>query len=1249
MRTATVSIANDDADENPFTFAIQGNGGSDVVVTHSVETTSVNGSDGLVTPGEIITYRLQITLPDGTNLPLQVRAQYPEGTSYISGSSTVTPGGYGGTVGTVLVTNDTTNRRLTYSASYNTTADGNNANNTVIISYQVRVLDVASNSGLAGSQTTLTSTSTHNNGGANPGFTGTESSVDLTVVEPSLTVTNAAVVNGAGTVGDAGDTVRYTMVVSPTASATSNAYDVNLSNTLPTQLSSLTLVSAIVSDGATSTNVSGKFTVSGGTLSTTSTLNLLLNTNGSNDQRLTVLVQGTLNSSTQPGSTYSDTANVSYTSIAGADSDERTSTSSDTKTFTTPDASFAIALSSTDQAHTTGSNVTIGETVTYTATVTLPEGTTPDLSLVGVIPPGMQYVPGSASTDSAAFNGTVPVPSVSGGASDGADATITFGSISVTGDNVTGNNSFTVSFSARVLDVAGNSGGDTLNTSLTADIAADSAAAYNSSDVTVTVQEPVLTVTESVTEATASVGTPVTFVVSVQNSGTNASTAYETLVQIPLSATDFDSSSVSFGTAGTEYPTGYTPSVVGNTVTYTPDNGTTIAVGATSTFTFTVNLAATLNTSAVVTTSAATATTTTLPNSSAGERSATFTSGTDTVTTLVSTVTITATDASANENTAGAGGEGIWRVQRSGSVGDVTVQLEVDATSTASAADWTQSGATFSSLAPGTTGTVLIPDGSTYVDITLAPINDDHAEADETVKLNVAADAAYVVGGTSSATVTIAANDFVVINTNDSGEGSLRQAVLNANSIAGDDTITFDGGTFTDATVPDVITLTSGHLTINSGSGTTIQGPGADKLTLSADNNSRHFQVQSLATLSGMTLTAGNSGTANGGAIHTSASRLTLIGMQISGNTASGAGGGIYVESGSNALSMINCTLSGNSAVGTFDGGGIQLNGSGSSTLVNCTISNNTATNTGGGIRQNGGPLTITNCTITDNTSTSGGSGIDASAIGNLTVANTILAGSKNNESKPDTAGSFTSAGGNFIGNSGTATGFTNGADNDQVGNFASFLNPYLAPLANNGGPTQTHRPLEISPVINGGLSANLPVDTYDLDEDGDTAETLSVDQRGLGYARVNGFAVDIGSVEGIGYTPTITNATTDEDTQTTSGLVITANASDGGSTTHYKITNILNGRLYKNNGTTEITSGTFITKAEGALGLKFTPGANLNDLNTATGFHFDAQATTDGADTGLQPSVATATITVNAVVAEPLDLSRRLVDGRDP
>ena len=77
---------------------------------------------------------------------------------------------------------------------------------------------------------------------------------------------------------------------------------------------------------------------------------------------------------------------------------------------------------------------------------------------------------------------------------------------------------------------------------------------------------------------------------------------------------------------------------------------------------------------------------------------------------------------------------------------------------------------------------------------------------------------------------------FTVDSITDSGPGSLRQAILDANDLPGADTIRF---------APSVrgeeIVLTSGELTITDH--LTIRGPGSGKLTISGGNGSRVFTV----------------------------------------------------------------------------------------------------------------------------------------------------------------------------------------------------------------------------------------------------------------------------------------------------------------------------------------------------------------------------------------------------------------------
>ena len=108
-----------------------------------------------------------------------------------------------------------------------------------------------------------------------------------------------------------------------------------------------------------------------------------------------------------------------------------------------------------------------------------------------------------------------------------------------------------------------------------------------------------------------------------------------------------------------------------------------------------------------------------------------------------------------------------------------------------------------------------------------------------------------------------------------------------------------------------------------------------------------------------------------------------------------------------------------------------------------------------------------------------------------------------------------------------------------------------------------------------------------------------------------------------------VTGANTSEDAQTTSGLVISQGGTD---VTHVKITNITNGTLFQNDGTTPIAAGSFIAVAQANAGLKFTPTANFNGTGS-----FDVQGSTSNTNGGLGGNVATATITVSAVNDAPV------------
>ncbi|MEH2062181.1 MAG: DUF4347 domain-containing protein, partial [Nostoc sp.] len=228
--------------------------------------------------------------------------------------------------------------------------------------------------------------------------------------------------------------------------------------------------------------------------------------------------------------------------------------------------------------------------------------------------------------------------------------------------------------------------------------------------------------------------------------------------------------------------------------------------------------------------------------------------------------------------------------------------------------------------------------------------------------------------------VQIDSTTYIVTNTNDSGAGSLRQAIINANNDPGIETIIFDTtGIFGDAT-PDTITLTSGQLNVTEG--VIIQGTGANKLAISGNNASRVFNASASLSIDGLNITGGNAGNSFGGGIY-STSSVTVSNSTISGNVTNTSGGGIY---GTSSVIVSNSTISGNTA--NTSGGGIY--GTSSATVSDSTISGNIVNTSGGGIYTSN--ATITNSTLSGNTASNGGGiyGTSSATVSDSTVSGNI-------------------------------------------------------------------------------------------------------------------------------------------------------------------------------------------------------------------------------------------------------------------
>jgi predicted outer membrane repeat protein len=247
--------------------------------------------------------------------------------------------------------------------------------------------------------------------------------------------------------------------------------------------------------------------------------------------------------------------------------------------------------------------------------------------------------------------------------------------------------------------------------------------------------------------------------------------------------------------------------------------------------------------------------------------------------------------------------------------------------------------------------------------------------------------------------------------------------------------------------------------------------------------------------------------TGNGGAIHLDGGTLSMEGLYITGSAA--LGGAVYVTSGS--VHAVRVLVSESTA--SDAGGGMHLAG-GTAVLLNTTFSENTAATNGGGLYVgDGASALLLNTTFSQNIAATGG-GLWAGGAGKgeerVRLGNSLLAGNAA-PAGVDVWGEVFSLGHNLIGVSEGATGF--GVPGDLIGTSAAPLDPRLDsiqemqrfPEADDLLPVFSL--LEDSPARDAGNSALL-MDSALLPEPPD------YDQRGPGYPRFQGAAVDIGAFE---------------------------------------------------------------------------------------------------------------------------------------
>jgi len=216
-------------------------------------------------------------------------------------------------------------------------------------------------------------------------------------------------------------------------------------------------------------------------------------------------------------------------------------------------------------------------------------------------------------------------------------------------------------------------------------------------------------------------------------------------------------------------------------------------------------------------------------------------------------------------------------------------------------------------------------------------------------------------------------------------------------------------------------------------------------------------------------------------------------------------GGALFDYKGSALIN--NSTLNGNVSVG---GGGALFTIAANVTVNNSTISGNRAYGDGaiaagiGGIQMTStaAVLHISNSTIAFNIGSAGSNpylGAGVRAVGTAVIQSSIIANNSMDDAPTDlSCDCGTNAVKKISGANNLIRSVDPGAVSPPAGMIISTADPKLVPLGNHGGETQTHALSAGSPAL--GVGNNLG--------------NFNVDQRGVGFPRLNAGSVDIGAYE---------------------------------------------------------------------------------------------------------------------------------------
>ncbi len=413
--------------------------------------------------GEIITYTVTIDLTEGTASGVTFIDTLDRGLAFVGLTSIVTndpgdvswSGAATASFASVGVGADNAGRQMTINFGDITNTDTNNAvTEKITITYQAVVINGGSND-----RGDLRNNDADWNWAG--GNTVSDSAPNVTIVEPTLDI--AKTITPA--TGDAGNTHAVTLVISHTAASDANAFNIAISDALPTGMTvsgAITVTPTAGVTGLVNTSAGNTISVAAASIPDGDTITITFNV--------------TLDPTVQPNELITNTADVDWTSLTGdvtttqsihntlgvertsdptdpgGAANDYTDSGSDDVRITSPLISKSLISTSISNSANANNQAVIGETAIYEVTITLPEGQTLDAAIVDTLDRGLHFVSLDSITRS---NGNL---TTTVGANDFSDVG-SFGT-SVTGTSATGEQ---LTINLGDLDnVADNAAGDTI-------------------------------------------------------------------------------------------------------------------------------------------------------------------------------------------------------------------------------------------------------------------------------------------------------------------------------------------------------------------------------------------------------------------------------------------------------------------------------------------------------------------------------------------------------------------------------------------------------------------------------------------------------------------------------------------------------------------------------------------------------------------------------------------------------------------